>query len=193
MAVALRSPAPQFDAVVLEVRKLTQQQIVVEAKRVHAEVMRTPPKPVGFRRRVDGREAPEEAVKPDGVIVYDYNRLDLVAQVALEVLREFSPVLSGLYRDSHRIISQTDTEIRIANTVEYSRVIETAARGGVKLRIQKGGHVYERAARRLRRIPEVGNAANIEFGYTEAFGPAHHRDRAAMRSARWPTLILRAL
>src|SRR5690242_499948 len=100
-----------FDSVVVDVRKLTQAEVVKEAKRAHAEVMQTAPKPSGFVRHVDGREAPEEAVRPDGVIVYDYNRLDLVKKIALEMLKEESPVKSGDYRNAHRVVMDTPEEV----------------------------------------------------------------------------------
>lgn len=192
--------AAEFDAVVVDVRKLTQQQIVVEAKRLNSEVMRTPPVPLGFVRHVDGALAPEEAVRPDGVIVYDYNRLDLVKKLALEVLKEFSPFLSGEYRNAHRVVMDTPTEVRITNTVAYSRVIELGARGQTKLRIQKGGHVYEKAEKRLRSDPDVGNAVRVKFTFTESAGAAaiapgagHSEIRAARRAVQWPTLILTAM
>jgi len=192
--ITFQSPAGQFDAVIASVHGLTQKDIVATAKRMHLDVMRTPPKPVSFKRHVDGREAPEEAVKVGGVIVYDYNRLDIVAKLALEVLRDLSPVKSGEYVAGHRIILDTPEEIRIANTVEYSRVIEVGSRGSVKLKINKGGHVYERAARRLRGHPEVANSVKIQFTFTEATGGgAAGRDRHAKRASQWPTLILTAL
>src|SRR6478736_7451856 len=159
--------AAQFDSVIADVTGLTQKQIVAEAKRQHAEIMRTDPKPLGFVRHVDGVEAPEESVKVGGVIVYDYNRIDIVTKLALEILRDLSPVKSGLYRDSHRIVKSTPQEVHIANTVEYSRVIELGARGETKLRINKGGHVYERTWRRLQRAPEVGNSVKVRFTFTD--------------------------
>ncbi len=183
----------QFDAVVVDVSRLTQQQIVAEAKRLHADIMRAPPRPVSFKRHVDGVEAPEEAVKLGGVIVYDYSRIDLVAKVALELLQELSPVKSGKYRDSHRIFMDTPTEVRITNTVEYSRVIELGARGQTKLRIQKGGHVYDKAERRLRANPDIANSVKIKFTFTDSAGPAVGEGKAARRAAQWPTLIITAL
>lgn len=188
-----------FDSVVVDVKKLTQQDIVKEAKRLNAEVMQTPPRPLGFTRHVDGREAPEEAVKPDGVIVYDYNRLDVVTKLALEVLKELSPVGSGkdkhpgLYRNSHRIVMETASEVRITNTVEYSRVIEVGKRGSVVLRIKGGGRVYDRAQRRLARMPDVGNSVKVKMAFTETNGTAVGEGRAARRAAQWPTLILTAM
>lgn len=182
-----------FDQVVVEVNKLTQVQIVSEAKRLHADIMRTPPKPTGFRRHVDGVEAPEEAVKIGGVIVYDYSRLDQVAKVALEILKDFSPVKEGDYRNAHRIVLDTPTEVRITNTIVYSKVIEIGKRGSTVLRINKGGHVYERAARRLNSIPDIANTARVRFAFTESAGAASSRSRADIKLAQWPTLIITAL
>jgi hypothetical protein len=197
--MTFQSPAAQFDAVIADVTALTQNDIVAEAKRLHGEVMNTPPKPVSFKRHVDGQEAPEEAVKPGGVIVYDYNRLDVIAYRAWDVLREMSPVGTGsdqhpgLYRDSHKIMVngqvvtnfrglQSDQKIMIVNTTEYSQVIEVGMRGKVKLRIDKGAHVYERAARRLRSDPDIANAANIDFTFT-----------GEGKAARRPCLIISPL
>jgi hypothetical protein len=56
-------------------------------------------------RHVDGALAPEEAVKVGGVIVYDYNRLDLVKKLALEILKEFSPDKTGDYIAAIRSLS----------------------------------------------------------------------------------------
>ncbi|MCA6105349.1 hypothetical protein [Bradyrhizobium australafricanum] len=181
-----------FDSVVIEISNLTQAQIVAEAKRAHAQVMNTPPQPTIFKRHVDGVEAPEEAVKPGGIIVYDYLRLDTIKDLALETLKELSPVKSGKYRDAHRVIMDTPTEVRITNTIEYARVIELAARGKTTLRIQKGGHVYDKAARILKRIPEVADSVTVDFTFTDSAGPAADESKAARRAAQWPTLIIKA-
>jgi hypothetical protein len=184
--------AAQFDGVLVEVRKLTQAQHAAEAKRLHAEVMRTDPKPNGFKRHVDGVEAPEEAVKLGGVIVYDYNRLDLVKKIALEILKEFSPHLSGQYRNGHRVVLDTPTEVRITNTVAYSRVVEIGKRGSVVLRFRNGGaHVYERAYRRLKNNPTVGNSVTVQFAFTESAGASPiGASRSQRRAGQWPTLII---
>jgi hypothetical protein len=181
-----------FDSVLVEVRNLTQAQIVTEAKRLHAEVMRTPPKPTGFRRHVDGVEAPEEAVRLGGVIVYDYNRMDVVKKLALEILKEFSPHLSGEYRSGHRVVMDTPTEVRITNTVPYSRVVEIGKRGSTVIRFKNGGaHVYERAYKRLKNNPSVGNSVTLQFAFTDSAGAsAIGATKSQRRSAQWPTLII---
>lgn len=181
-----------IEAAIAEVKKLTQQEIVALAKREHAKIMVAPPRPASYVRHVDGRIGREEDVKPGGVIVYDYNRLDLVAKIALQLLREFSPVLTGEYRNAHRIIMDTPDEVRITNTVAYSRVIEVGKRGSVKLNFRNGGaHVYERVWRRLKNNRDVGNSVNVKFAFTESAGASPiGASREAKRSAQWPTLII---
>lgn len=181
------SPAAQFDAAVADVLALTTQQIVAEAKRLHGEIMNADPRPMGFVRHVDGVIAPEEALKPGGVIVYDYGRLDIIAKRAIAILREISPVGKGrdphpgLYRDSHRMFIdghavdnlngwREGQEISITNTVVYSQVIERGGKGGKKFRIDGGGRVYQRAQQILRRDPDIRNAAEIQFTFRAVFG-----------------------
>jgi hypothetical protein len=173
------SPASQFDAVTRAVVALTQPQIVAEAKRLHGEVMATDPRPLNFVRHVDGVEAPEEAVKPGGVIVYDYNRLDIIAKDALDLLRKESPVKSGDYVRSHTLflnLTPVDNlkdwkpgdEISITNTVVYSRVIETGKRGSKVVRFSVPPHIYERVARALRST--YAGLADIQFTYRAVLG-----------------------
>lgn len=184
--MGFQSPAAQFDAAIAAVKALTQPQFVAEAKRLHGEVMGADPRPVNFVRHVDGVEgAPEEAVRVDGVIVYDYNRLDLVAKDALKLLRENSPVGTGrdphpgLYRDSHVLFLnlapvsdlsawKDGDEISITNTVEYSRVIEAGKKDGSKFKVSGGGHVYEKVAQALRR--QYAGVADIQFTYRAVLG-----------------------
>jgi hypothetical protein len=173
-------PADQFDATIAEVARLTQQGIADEARRLHAEVMKADPRPLNFVRHVDGVEdAPEESVKPGGVIVYDYNRLDLIAKDALDLLRKESPVKSGDYVRSHTLCLnlkpvetlkdwQPGDEVSITNTVPYARVIETGQRGGTKIKLSVKAHIYERVAQALRRT--YGNQAFIEFTYRAVIG-----------------------
>src|SRR5690348_4336374 len=82
----------------------TRNLLIRTAKRKNAEIMNRDPRPATFTRYVDGRQgAPEEAVEPTGTIVYRYPRLELVAQYAMEVLFDISPVLSGDYRNAHTL------------------------------------------------------------------------------------------
>lgn len=171
--------AAQFDAAIKDVLAMTQGQIAAFAKAEHAKVMSANPMPLNFVRHVDGAEAPEEAVKPGGIIVYDYNRLDLIAKDALDLLRKTSPVKSGDYVRSHTLylnLTPVDSlkdwkpgdEISITNTVIYSRVIELAQRGGKSMKIELGGHVYERVTRALR--AQYRELADIQFTYRAVIG-----------------------
>lgn len=177
--IALQSPAGQFDAVTAAVAALTHDQIVATAKRLHGEVMRADPRPLNYVRHVDGVEAPEEAVRPGGVIVYDYNRLDVIARDALDLLRKASPVKSGDYVRSHTLylnLTPVETltqwrpgdEISIANTVPYARVIETGRRGQKTIKFSMPPHVYEKVAQTLRRA--YRDVADIQFTYRAVLG-----------------------
>lgn len=186
----MQSVSVQFDAAINQSLAAVHASFVDLAKSEHAKVMEGDPRPLNFVRHVDGvLNAPEEAVRPDGVIVYDYNRLDIVAKRALEILRDISPVGSGkdkhpgLYRDSHRLFIdghavddlsgwQKGQEISITNTVIYSPIIELGGKGGKKFKIDGGGRVYTRAAQILRRDPDVKNAADIQMTFRAVFGDA---------------------
>ena len=151
--------------------------LVETAKREHAKIMRQDPRPSSFSRFVDGAKgAPEEAVKPNGVIVYEYNRLGEVVQFTLDTLFDRSPVDSGAYRKSHMLFVdghpvrnlanwREGQEVVILNTVPYARKIE---QGRMKMRVSGTSRVYQTAARIVRR--RYGNLASIYFTYRSALG-----------------------
>lgn len=177
--------AAGFAAAAANVAALSRRHIAAAARSRNADVMRTSPRPLGFVRHVDGIEgAAEEAVQPGGVIVYDYDRLDLVLAAALDTLRELSPVAMGDYVRSHTVFLNSRAvddvkawrrgdEIAIANTMPYARKIERG-RGGYRAH----PHVYEQASRLLDR--RFGSIAHIAFGY---FVVESHADIAKVRSA----------
>jgi hypothetical protein len=224
--------AAQYDAALAAVNAATVASIASFAKEAHAGVMRDDPHPLNFVRHVNGIEgAAEETIRPGGVIVYDYNRLDLIAKDALRLLRELSPVGTkndphpGLYRDSHELYLNSrpvddlshweeGDEISITNTVPYARVIELGNRGSRKLKIDKGGRVYQRVQQILRRDPDTQRMAKIEFTYRAVLGGGQVNQffasrRAPVRNshsgrfestggasahnvseARWPTIVI---
>jgi hypothetical protein len=160
--------------------------LVSTAKREHGRVMATDPRPASFTRIVDGHEgAPEEAVRPAGVIVYRYPRLELVAQYAMEVLFDLSPVLSGEYRNSHMLLVdgspvaslkgwRPGQEIVISNTVPYSRKIEI---GKMRMRVPGTDMVYQQARRKV--MARYGNLAKVEFTYRGIVGGVQVNQAAA--------------
>jgi hypothetical protein len=184
----------------------THEVLVVTAKREHAKIMRTDPRPGAFRRFVDETEgAPEERVRPFGVIEYVYSRLDVVAQFAMEVLFDLSPVLSGEYRNAHSLFLngaavpnlkgwKSGDEVVILNPLPYARKIE---RGAMKMRVPGTDHVYQQAEQIVRR--RYGNLANVRFTYRSpvmAYQPAGTRGAAqsrvggAERTSRVPALSI---
>jgi hypothetical protein len=173
--------ADTFESVIASVRALTSQQIAATAIAKNAEIQASPPAPLRTVRHVDGvLGAPESAVKDGGVIVYDYGRLDVVAEFALDVLRQLSPVDSGDYVRSHRILLNGVTvgnpnnpasqslaswkpgdRITISNPLPYTRKIEIGRKG-----YRAHAHVYEKAAQIV--ASRYGNVAKVFFTYDKA-------------------------
>src|SRR5690349_14974747 len=94
----------QFAAVKSGSAREISSRIAEIAKLANAGIMALEPVPTGFVRTVDGVEgAPEEAVRPDGLIVYKYQRIDTVVEFALDTLRALSPKLTGAYQEAHTV------------------------------------------------------------------------------------------
>ena len=204
----LQPIAEQFRIAIQETREATQKAIVETAHREHARVMRTAPQPKSFRRFVDGIEgAPIETVKADGVIYIVYERLELIAQYAMEVLFDLSPVglpsdprpdHPGLYRNSHTMFLKgaavsdlsnwsPGDEIVIANFVPYSRKIEL---GLMKMRVPGSDFVYYQAERIVRR--RFGNLAEINFTFRGIVGGGIVGGASGNKSdIRFPALVIK--
>lgn len=184
---------------------------IMLAKREHGRVMNDDPRPTSFQRYVDGRVgAPEESVRPGGVIVYRYPRLELVAQFALETLFELSPVLSGEYRMGHRLFLngkevaslaayKSGDEVAVTNYLPYARKIEI---GKMTMRVSGSSRVYAQARRRV--MARFGNVASVDFTFRGLIGtasgagtlvnPTKAKGRAHNKSElRYPVLIIREL
>jgi hypothetical protein len=169
---------------------LTQQQLVAKAKQLNKEIMDAAPHPLAMVRHVDGvRDAPEETVKPDGVIVYDYDRLDQVVEFALETLRQLSPVDSGDYARGHVVMLNGEVvdglgswkpgdRITISNPEPYARKIEIGKNG-----YRANGHVYDKAERLVNR--RFGNMATAFLIYDTAPPGAIHEWAGSASGAAW--------
>jgi hypothetical protein len=123
---------------------------------------------------VDGRrEAPLDAVKPDGVIVFEFELVtELLGWIAGQ-LRTHSPSLTGRYAASHKLFAD-GAEVDANNPpaaevyeflpvgIPYARKIER----GLSPQAPDGVYqvVAELAAKRF------GNQANIQFTYTSVAG-----------------------
>lgn len=169
----------------------TQKMVVAVAKREHAVVMNTAPQPSSFIRIVDGQQgAREEAVKPFGVIVYTYPRLEGVIRFAMQTLFDLSPVLSGEYRNSHTLFIngaqaadlssyRPGADVAITNYVPYSRKIEV---GSMAMRVPGTDEVYQRARRVV--MARFGNLAKIQFTYRGIVGGAQINQALAASSGQ---------
>jgi len=186
MAVRVRSIAETFRVAKSNCLTKMQAALVATAKREHARVMAADPKPASFTRTVDGHEgAREEQVRPGGVIVYRYPRLEQVAQFAMETLFDLSPVLSGEYRNSHVLLLdgapvanlkgwKPGQEVAITNPAPYSRKIEV---GKMKMRVPGSDMVYQQARRKV--MSRYGNLAKVEFTYRGIVGGFQVNQQAA--------------
>lgn len=173
----------------------TRKQLIKVAKREHARVMGTDPRPTAFQRFVDGRlGATEESVKPDGIIHYVYPRLDIVAQFAMETLFDRSPVLSGEYRMAHQLFLNgsavtnlkewaSGDEVSISNALPYSRKIEV---GVMTMRVPGTSRVYQEAAKIVQ--GRFGNLASVTFTF-RAIGGRRVRGSKS-RDLRYPVLVI---
>lgn len=173
-----------------ETEEETQRFIVRTAKQAHGEVMADPPAPSSFVRIVDGQiGAPEEAVKADGRIVYQYSRIQEVAEFALATLIDKSPELSGAYKSAHQLYLnghsvadlsgyQSGDDVMITNTLPYARKIEV---GAMKMRVSGTSKVYQQARRIV--MGRFGNMAKVEFTFRAVIG-GHGLDQAKTATRR---------
>lgn len=157
----------------------TRQVLIRMAKEAHAEVMATDPRPVTFTRRVDGKlGAAEDTVKADGVILYNYPRIAVVAEFALDTLRKLSPVDSGDYVRSHLLFLNGQSvdpeallnwnegdEVAISNTQPYARKIEV---GSMTMKVPGTDHVYQQAQQIVN--SRYGNIAKVYLTFRALHG-----------------------
>lgn len=194
----LKGTSAQFQIAVQATLDATHRALVDTAKREHAKVLASDPRPGGFNRWVDGQKgAREEAVKPYGVIEYQYSHLDLVAQFAMETLFDLSPVLSGDYRNSHTLFLGGDAvanlkgwkpgdTVYVASFLPYSRVIEN---GSMKMRVPGTDQVYAQASWIVHR--RYGNLANIGWTYIGVVDGRTGMNGVYDKSdARYPALLI---
>lgn len=126
-------------------------------------------RPVSYKTLVDGRRgAAIDTVRPDGVVVAEF---DLVQETLIWIagmLKENSPVLTGQYRSSHDFLADGEvadinnppldaSEFSFVSNVPYARKIE---RG---LSSQAPDGVYQVTAELASR--RFGNIAQVRFSF----------------------------
>lgn len=118
-----------------------------------------------------------ESVVLPGPIVYRYRYMREMLTVALDELRKASPVISGLYRDSHTLFIngipvtgappniRAGDEVFIANPVPYARRIEVGLKeDGRPFVIQVAPRIYERVMKTVL-VPRYRGVAKLSHGY----------------------------
>jgi hypothetical protein len=159
---------------------------------------------VSYETIVDGRAgAPIESVKAHGVVVALFDVTNPVVDFAWKTIAGLSPILTGRYRNSHRLLIngaevdppepgrpikvQPDDEVTFVNLLPYARKIEAGWSG------QAPDGVYEAATTIVR--ARYGNLVTVRFSYREFAGYSTlRRDPSTMsegtRAIRYPVLTL---
>ena len=181
---------------------------IADAMRTNTRVLGRAPR---LQVKVDGRAGvPLETVKPNGVILAEFDLLDEVLRWIAQLLVDRSPVRSGEYVRGHRIFAD-GREIAVRggeavppaaaytflNVVPYARKVEIGRTGsGRAFLIQVPNRIYERTAKDARR--RFGNLADISFSFAAPiggsivpYGGAASRRGGAERAGRAPAITVR--
>lgn len=123
-----------------------------------------------------------ESVKLPGPIIAIFDQRAAIVKMALQELRDASPIQSGLYRNSHIILlngTQVETlpanlsatdQIVLTNPVPYARRVEIGkTKAGRDFTISVPNRIFERVTKN-KLLPRFRNVADISFGYIELSG-----------------------
>lgn len=149
------------------------------AKAEVADVIRRGDAPPSYDRWVDGvKDAPEEAVQPNGVILYQFAIIGEAALYCVEFLRRRAPQNSDP-RNPERISESwwiavngvpirddsfdpskvpADAEVIVFSRLPYARKVDVQQAGGKRLRFSVPPGMYDDAAQSLRRRYPTLNA-----------------------------------
>ena len=143
---------------------------------------------------VDGRQgAAIQTVKPDGIIVRDYELVNDVILFLLDLLRSSSPVGKGpdrrpghpgFYKKSH-ILFADGREVGLNEALPEALEYVILSSAEYARRIEKRTTIYERAAAQASR--RFGNIAKVYFSYRSPIlpyvqGGRNRAERAAQRN-----------
>ncbi len=134
--------------------------------------------PANYQTFVDGREgASEDAVRPDGVILYKFNLLGLAAALAVTTAIQKSPTDSGRYRGSWLVLVNGESwvgdlndippqsTVHVTNPQPYARKIDV---GHMKMSVPHG--IIEATRQVVRRRFPTLNAENIFLTIPKSMG-----------------------
>lgn len=166
---------------------------------------------VPFTTFVDGRISEAfERVRRDGAIVRVYDLMPIALQEIGNMLWEFSPVKSGAYQQSHRLLADGSEVAEVAEgwavpsippgvrelvfvpTVEYARLMEPDD-GGSAWSSQAPDGVYHAVAQLMQ--DSFKRLGSLSFGYRELAGyeettPERRARPNSPRDLRQPALII---
>lgn len=144
----------------------------------------------------------EDQVRPDGVIVYRFQRIGEAAKAAVDFLKRRSPILTGNYQDSFHIavngrsiraeafdpkMAPADGELLIFNRQPYSRLVDSQRAGNRVVKFRSEPHLFDDAARAMkRRFREL----DIQSLYTVTF-PGQYRLVNSGKRVVSPGLVIR--
>jgi hypothetical protein len=157
-----------------------------------------------YQTFVDGREgASEDAVRPDGRILYVFSTLARAAAFAQAYLVGASPVLSGEFRRSWLLLVDgarwtrdpaaipPGAIVHLVNTTPYARRLEVGRRRKPGL----GFKLIERARQQMaKRYPELAIERRFlawRDAYTLKAGQGRRKDRAAGQRITLPALEIK--
>ena len=121
-----------------------------------------------YTKYVNGREsAEEETVQAPGPIIYNFSYWEPIIKFALAELDKRSPVKTGRYKSSHRVMLGSQfvepttqisagESVTVVNTQPYSRKIEV---GHMKMSVPE--KVYQDVMRKVR--SQFGGAISVQF------------------------------
>jgi hypothetical protein len=150
----------------------------------------------GKKITVNGRESDligPVPVPPDsGVIVAEYRLVDDVLAWIMQTLRDRSPVISGAYRDGHKMFADNveadpdnpplASQYTFFNLVPYARRLEVGkTESGRDFLIQVENRIYARTAQDAR--ARFGNVAKITTGFAST-PEAYRLQRSSGRRKR---------
>lgn len=188
----------QFAAAKKNTRIELGSRILAIAEAANAAIMALPPQPHGYIR----------TIFPNNLIVYEYQRSDLVVEFALDVLRSLSPRLTGAYQEAHTVFVNgvavqppynfyaTD-DVVISNLEPYARKIEI---GKMKMTVPGTDHVYQQAQQIIAR--EFAGLVTVQFTWrslstkTNTARIVHYRKKHRVKEYQTqtqPALVIRAV
>lgn len=179
------------------------------AKQSLAEVIRSGQGSPQYDRYVDGRKgAPEESVRHDGVIRYEFVHWPRVIEIALEELRKRVPRKTGRYAGSFVVLANqkvvvdytsipADAEVVIINAQPYTRKMEVGANKTGKKHFDRSELAFNRrfsgafVARTMFLNVSSGLVPGVPYHLKRSQG--RRKDRQAGMPVTYPALVINAV